>query len=155
MINKGKEYLITDYDPEIQSEEYNMFCTNDSKISLKWVVAVEEAGQLRMYEDPNVSSYGTNCEDCEECSFKNKNRNFVFDTNASFWEDPTLNDKGDLIVNSYIPASTQNKGVGGTSENFGWVLKPDTCYLSEFNPDNSQTSMSNRLVFYKENGGWN
>ena len=153
LLKKGKEYIISDYDPEIQSDEYNMFCTNKSKISMKWIVAVEQAGQLRLYEQPNISSQGLNCEESDQCSLKNKNRNYMSDTNVSFWEDPTLNDKGDLIFNSYVPASTQNKGVGAISQEFGWVLKPDTCYLSEFNSDNAQTRMSNRLIFYKENGG--
>lgn len=146
-LKKGDEFIISDYDDSVNSDDFNMFCTGNKSVYGVLKVAASKSGSLSLYENPVIDVNGTECGDCSNCVHVSKNRLETKDNNVSFFEDPTFTDKGDLISKSYIPASTANKGVGDVSNEDNWVFEPDSCYVLEFVPESAGTPMSLRLVY--------
>lgn len=146
-LENGQEHVITDYDDSVNADDFNMICTGNNRLYGVVEASTSKAGEIRFYENPVVDANGTRCNDSVSCSHVSKNRNTSCDNNVEFFEDPSFTDIGDLLSTAYIPASTENKGVGGVSGQSNWVLSPGTCYVLEFIPVSAGDAMSVRFVY--------
>ena len=146
-LDNGQEHVITDYDASVEADDFNMICTGRNRLYGVVEVTTYNEGEIRFYENPVVDANGTRCNESLSCAHVAKNRNTRRDNNVEYFEDPSLSDKGDLLSTSYVPASTENKGVGGVSGQSNWVLSPGTCYVLEFIPVSAGDAMSVRFVY--------
>lgn len=97
--------------------------------------------EFYLYEDPTTSG-GT------AMTIYKRNRNVLTSSSGAAVLDPTVSSVGTEIFSEFVPAG--NKGGGGSTYTFEYVLKPLTTYLLRLTNVNAQAHPANlRIEWYE------
>ena len=146
-LTEGDEHILSDYDESVNADDLNMICTGNITYYGSIEITAAKSGVVYFYEETTFSDSGTPCNQTQYCNDVNKNRYYSDENDLTFYEDPTIVNNGTRLVSSYIPASTENKGIGGISGETNWLLNRNTCYLLEYVPESAGSAASFRMVY--------
>lgn len=146
-LHEGRAYYIYKMYPYASGlaagSSINIAVAWPSGIFPHLVIEYESPGESEfyLYEDPTTSG-GT------AMTINRRNRNILTASSGAAVLDPTVSSTGTEIFSEFVPAG--NKGGGGSTYTFEYVLKPLTTYLLRLTNVNTQAHPTNlRIEWYE------
>lgn len=147
LIHEGEHYYANIVDGSVVSgavKQWLLVFPSRFQVHLTFGVKTDVAGTLKLYENADPSSKGT------EKTLQNNNRRKPNDCHTRLYADPTMTSNGTLISTGILAAGLGPRGVGGSSqEGAEQIFYDDIILITCTNESNSEGRVGLHLALHE------